>query len=157
GSVTFQDGTAVLQTIPLDRTGTATFTAATLSPGTHAITAVYNGDGNFSPRMSAILSQSATASSNEAYVTALYQDVLERPPDAPHFAIWVQLLNTGTLRATVAFDFVTSAENYGREVDTFYWTFLKRSADAPGRAAWVSALINGMSEGAVAVAFLTSA
>src|SRR5207244_5421008 len=47
GSVTFKDGEKLIATMPLDGTGTATLTTATLGPGRHAITAVYAGIGGF--------------------------------------------------------------------------------------------------------------
>jgi Bacterial Ig-like domain (group 3)/Beta-propeller repeat len=48
GSVTFMDGAANLQVVPLNASGMASFTTASLGTGTHHITAVYNGDANFS-------------------------------------------------------------------------------------------------------------
>ncbi len=56
GSVGFYDGTTLLGTAALT-SGQATFTLATLSPGTHAITAAYAGDANFASLTSAALSQ----------------------------------------------------------------------------------------------------
>jgi len=47
GSVTFKDGERIIGTMPLDVTGTATLTTATLGPGRHAITAAYAGIGGF--------------------------------------------------------------------------------------------------------------
>jgi hypothetical protein len=47
GSVTFKDGTSVLAARPLDATGLATFATASLTTGSHTITAIYTGDGNF--------------------------------------------------------------------------------------------------------------
>ena len=46
GTVTFEDGTTVLGSAPLDN-GTATFSIATLAVGSHTITADYGGDTNF--------------------------------------------------------------------------------------------------------------
>lgn len=47
GSVTFNDGSNTLSTVPLSSNGTATFTTSTLAVNSHSITAVYSGDGNF--------------------------------------------------------------------------------------------------------------
>jgi hypothetical protein len=44
GKVTFEDGTKVLATVPLDATGHASFKATGLSAGRHFITLVYGGD-----------------------------------------------------------------------------------------------------------------
>ena len=43
GTVTFADGTTPLATVPLDGSGHAALTISTLSVGSHAITATYNG------------------------------------------------------------------------------------------------------------------
>ena len=47
GTVTFQDGAAVLGTGILDDSGQATYTTSNLSVGDHAISAVYGGDTSF--------------------------------------------------------------------------------------------------------------
>jgi hypothetical protein len=48
GTITFSDGTSVLGSTILDNTGTVIFTINTLTAGSHAITASYGGDANFS-------------------------------------------------------------------------------------------------------------
>jgi hypothetical protein len=60
GTVTFKDGSTVLGTAPVsvsDGTATATFSTSSLSVGTHVITAIYNGDGNFLGSASSTLTQ----------------------------------------------------------------------------------------------------
>jgi VCBS repeat-containing protein len=47
GTVTFSEGGTTLATEPLGSNGTATFSTSTLAVKSHAITAVYSGDGNF--------------------------------------------------------------------------------------------------------------
>jgi len=56
GTVRFKDGTAVLGTGSLS-SGKATFTKSTLSVGKHSITAVYDGDANFTGSASPVLTQ----------------------------------------------------------------------------------------------------
>jgi hypothetical protein len=56
GSVTFFDGTTALATVPLTG-GSASYTTEALERGSHAITAVYGGDGNFLASTSAALIQ----------------------------------------------------------------------------------------------------
>jgi lipoprotein-anchoring transpeptidase ErfK/SrfK len=46
GTITFQDETNVLATIPLDN-GTARFTSSISSKGTHKISAAYGGAANY--------------------------------------------------------------------------------------------------------------
>jgi hypothetical protein len=103
------------------------------------------------------LSETIRTSPNEAFVTALYRDVLQRAPDGAGFQFWVQQLQAGAARAAVASAFETSVEYRGIEVDQFYKTLLHRPADAAGRALWVNALVGGQSESDVVVTFLTSA
>ncbi|MGP0069832.1 MAG: beta strand repeat-containing protein [Isosphaeraceae bacterium] len=57
GTVTFLDGSTTLGTATLNGSGHATFTTKDFAVGTHAITAVYGGDGNFTASTSAILNQ----------------------------------------------------------------------------------------------------
>jgi hypothetical protein len=47
GTVTFKDGTVVLETVSVGPGGKATLTTSFAVAGGHAITAVYNGDTNF--------------------------------------------------------------------------------------------------------------
>jgi Bacterial Ig-like domain (group 3) len=56
GTVTFMDGSTPLGSSPLNA-GEATLTTATLTGGSHAITAVYNGDSTFATSTSAVLTQ----------------------------------------------------------------------------------------------------
>jgi hypothetical protein len=57
GSVEFYDGSTELGSGTLNGTSTATFTASTLSIGTHSITGIYSGDGNFTTSTSSAVSQ----------------------------------------------------------------------------------------------------
>lgn len=65
GTVTFQDGSAALGSVPLSANGTATFATAGLAFGPHAISAVYSGDtnhaGSSSPAIGEQIVQAATA------------------------------------------------------------------------------------------------
>jgi RHS repeat-associated protein len=90
------------------------------------------------------------------FVTALYQNVLNRVPAVGEVSPWVQLLVAGHSRAEVTQWFWESAEHRGIQVDGFYRTYLGRSADAAGRAGWAGALVAGMSETAVEEGFISS-
>jgi autotransporter-associated beta strand protein len=162
GTVTFLDGSTTLGTVSLDRSGTASLTTTALAVGTHTITASYSGNANFRSVTSSALSQTVlsqppkTRDPNEAFVTALYRDVLQRLPDASGFSFWVQQLKQGMSRAMVALAFETSVEYRGLEVDQFFSSLLHRPADPAGRALWVNALVHGQSEANIVTAFLTS-
>ena len=69
GSITFDDGTTVLGISALSR-GVATFSTTSLGVETHSITAAYNGDGNFFPSTSAVLSQVVNLDSTSTALTA---------------------------------------------------------------------------------------
>jgi Bacterial Ig-like domain (group 3)/FG-GAP-like repeat len=60
GTVTFVDRTTKLGSATVSASGVATFSIATLTAGTHSITAVYSGDSNFNPQTSVALSQVVT-------------------------------------------------------------------------------------------------
>jgi len=57
GTVTFLDGAATLGSSSVNGSGVATFSTATLSVGTHSITAAYGGSANFNGSTSPVLSQ----------------------------------------------------------------------------------------------------
>jgi hypothetical protein len=56
GTITFKTGNNLLGTVPLSG-GSATFTTAGLSVGTHRITTFYSGDANFNPNSAAAITQ----------------------------------------------------------------------------------------------------
>jgi hypothetical protein len=69
GSVTFQDGSTVLGTVPLSN-GTAALAVSNLSAGTHVITATYSGDSSF-----------------QSSVSSLLQTVNPAPPPSPYYTL----------------------------------------------------------------------
>jgi protocatechuate 3,4-dioxygenase beta subunit len=90
------------------------------------------------------------------FLTAVYQQLLNRRPDINGLYDWALLLQEGVPRQQVVSSIWASAEHRSREVDQFYAHFLGRPADAAGRAAWVDTLLSGASENDVIRAFLTS-
>jgi hypothetical protein len=72
GTVVFKDTATVLGTVTLDGTGKATLTTSALALGTHAITATYSGDANFSTSTSEALSQS-TPNAGACSVPSFYE------------------------------------------------------------------------------------
>jgi len=70
GSVTFMDGSTTLGTGTLNGTGTASFTTSALAIGSHAITAVYGGDGNFTTSNSNAASQIVNQASTTTTLAA---------------------------------------------------------------------------------------
>ena len=81
GTVTFLDGTTTLGTGTLNAGGVASLTTSALTFGTHPISAVYAGDGNFAGSTSYSAFNEAitlTHAQNMAYVTQIYHDILNR-------------------------------------------------------------------------------
>jgi hypothetical protein len=75
----------------------------------------------------------APATPNQAFVAELYENVLEREPDASGLAFWSSVLDQGTMtRQQVALDILQSGESQSRLVQDFYAGLLNRSPDAAG-------------------------
>ena len=68
GTVTFREGSTVLATVPLSGS-TAKLALKSFAPGTHEITATYNGDLNYEPSEAGI-TQTVTAASTELNLTS---------------------------------------------------------------------------------------
>jgi PKD repeat protein len=91
------------------------------------------------------------------WITALYQQVLNRTPSAAEVATWSQGLQNGTARALVATAFVTSAEAHALEVTSVFQHLLARTPDSGGLAAWVAAVGRGMTPSQMLALIATSA
>jgi len=68
---------------------------------------------------------------NTGYVTALYRDLLGRATDAGA-STWINMLNSGTSRYTVALEIDTSPESRQDTVQYYYLVLLNRGADPTG-------------------------
>ncbi|WBP85190.1 Ig-like domain repeat protein [Kitasatospora cathayae] len=116
GTVSFFDGVTLLGTGTLVA-GVATFTASTLSVGSHALTAVYGGDTAFSGSTSPVDTQTVNAADTTTVLisvpdpsvfgepkvlTATVTSVAGVPTGTVSFFDGVTLLGTGTLVAGVA-------------------------------------------------------
>jgi hypothetical protein len=71
GTVTFMDGNVTLGTVAVSASGTATLTARFTTTGSHTITAVYNGDGNFTGSSQKITEQVSAPAALAPSTTAL--------------------------------------------------------------------------------------
>jgi hypothetical protein len=98
----------------------------------------------------------ASGPPKQAFVQALYRNLLGRAADAAGPASWTASLQAGATRLQVVQGVWASAEHRGREVDQLYAAYLRRAADPTGRAFWMNALQGGLSEAEVATALMTS-
>ena len=72
---------------------------------------------------------------DQAWITALYRDLLGRAPDPDGFVFWQKIAKT-TSRASIAIGFYQSPENLLLRTDRLYVRFLGRHADPTGLAGW---------------------
>ncbi len=93
---------------------------------------------------------------NDAFLTALYQDVLGRAIDSKGQAFFTGELNGGTSREEVAFSVLTGQEAYQDAVDGYYLEFLNRPADPDGLDYFVKQLEAGVSDQEVIASLLSS-
>ena len=117
--------------------------------------------------------QAAILGSNEFYahaggtvagfVTGLYQDLLDRNPDAGGLAFWSSVVISGAAtRSAVAAAILGSAEAKATEVAEWYQTDLGRTTpisvlkNDPGVLSWVQRLNSGASPESVEAAILSS-
>jgi hypothetical protein len=89
--------------------------------------------------------QNANAS-DTAYITALYQDILGRAPEAAGLAFWQSQLQTGSSennrspRQNVALGILTSDEARLIVINHYYNTLLHRGPDPAGQQFWLGQL-----------------
>ena len=116
------------------------------------------------------------STSNEAFVTLLYNNVLGRSPDSGGFTYWTTLLNSGSMsREQVVLNFSESLEHinstqegqlgysyaaitadYGDQVYRLYKATLDREPDSGGYEHWTNSLGEGTSYNNVASGFVNS-
>ncbi len=89
GTVSFYDGDTLLDTETLNNVSTASFTTADLALGSHTITAVYSGDGNFASSTSTALTETITSGLDSS-------TTLVSSADSPVFASSVTFTATVT-------------------------------------------------------------
>jgi hypothetical protein len=108
GTVTFLDGGSPLDTVAVNASGLATFSTASLSPGSHSITAIYNGSSFFEGAGSAATSESVARGS--AHVILVAHPVLKKKKPVS-FNLTAEITPSATGGAapsgTVIFELVT--------------------------------------------------
>ncbi len=80
---------------------------------------------------------------NESFVTALYQDLLERSPDADGLSFWSGKLDRGEASpGGVAAGFYASIESRRSRVSALYQRILLRGPDSEGHEYWAGRLLS---------------
>ncbi|HLJ95590.1 MAG TPA: DUF4214 domain-containing protein, partial [Gemmataceae bacterium] len=98
-----------------------------------------------------------SGSTDQAWIDALYHDLLNRSPDAAGDAAWLHALAVGNSRSSIALGFADSVEHESDVVSAAYQRYLGRTPGAAEVAGWISNLQHGMADEQVVAAFVASA
>lgn len=129
GTVTFKDGATTLNTVNLVA-GLATFTSSSLTPGSHSLMAIYNGDANFTGSNGSVTQSVGTIGTSTALAstpnpsfagqavtftaTVTKSGGSGTPTGTVTFKDGGSTLGAGTLNGASAASFTTSALSTGR-------------------------------------------
>jgi hypothetical protein len=94
-------------------------------------------------KMGEIRTKADNRGMSEAFVKALYQDMMQRGADAGGLRGWTDALVSGWNRRQVAAGFAKSTEYRRLVITQAYERVLGRKPDAGGLATWMAALSNG--------------
>lgn len=92
-----------------------------------------------------------------AWVTGMYQNLLDRSPDAQGLQYWTARLQAGESHDAVALGFAASPEREARVVNDEYRALLGRPASQTETATWVNQLVSGVRRDALVAALIGSA
>jgi sugar lactone lactonase YvrE len=81
---------------------------------------------------------------NDGFLTAVYQDVLNRSPDPTGAQSWGLALAGGSTRETVVQAILASLESDADQVQSLFREFLRRAADSGGLNSFTTALQQGV-------------
>jgi uncharacterized repeat protein (TIGR01451 family) len=98
-----------------------------------------------------------SATPNQLYVQAVYQDLLGRAVDAGALAFWAGQLDQGLSRAAFVNAIDHSPEYFATLVQPLYQQYLGRVADPAGLTWWAAQLAAGMSDAQLQAGFIGSA
>ncbi|HET6880071.1 MAG TPA: TIGR03118 family protein [Pirellulales bacterium] len=93
---------------------------------------------------------------DKAWVDAMYQDLLGRPPDPSGEGYWLQQLANGTSRAAVAYGFAASQERESQRITDDYMHYLGRQPDSQGVSYWLAQFANGVTNEDLITGFVAS-
>jgi large repetitive protein len=110
GSIKFMDGAAVLGTSPVNAGGVATFATSTLTFGTHAITAVYQGDVDHAVSTSSVLNEQIVQAAAASLSSSLNPSIF-----GANVVFTVKVMGVGSLIPTGTVIFKDGAATLGME------------------------------------------
>jgi hypothetical protein len=91
-------------------------------------------------------------SANAAWVTTLYERLLNREPEQQGLDFWTGKLDSGDMtRQQVVLGFETSPEAYGNDVTSFYQQYLNRAPSQSELQTYVGQLENGATQADIQV------
>jgi uncharacterized protein GlcG (DUF336 family) len=134
---------------PADAGGLATYVGFLQSGGTiEQVGAAIAGSAEYF--------QTRGGGTNDGFLNALYQDVLQRSVDPSGRATYDQLLVAGTTPQQVATILYSSSEYQQDLVEALYQRYLNRAADPTGLSAFTGLLASGWTDNQVAAALISS-
>ncbi len=144
--LTFDAGTGILSGAPTNLLAGAYYLTFTASDGT----------GNVITQNFTLVIQQPIIPPIEAYITAVYYDLLGRPPETTGLSYWNGQLNSGVARAAFVNVLDHSPEYFGTIIEPAYLQFLGRPADPNGLAYWTSRMSGGLSDELLEAGFIGS-
>jgi Domain of unknown function (DUF4214) len=93
---------------------------------------------------------------DQAWIDALYLDVLGRAADATGEAAWLNVLASGSSRFRIAYGFAASVEHESIVIAGDYQRILGRAASPSEIAGWVGNMQEGVSDEQLVAAFVSS-
>jgi hypothetical protein len=134
-----QDGIDLGASAVTVENGIATFRGLTLRrPGYFLLRISASGASDV------VVAVEAVSNASQRYVVAVYYDLLGRHPDTGGLNYWVDQLQSGIDRQSVANNLASSDEFFATVVRPAYRKFLGREADEEGLAYWTEQLQTGL-------------
>ena len=93
---------------------------------------------------------------DQAWVTALYNNILGRDPDQQGLGYWTTVIQTHT-KQSVVLGFVTSGEYRTTLINGWFQLYLGRTLDAAGQQFWLNQMQGGVGQDQIQIGIIGSA
>jgi hypothetical protein len=139
-------------------TGVLTGIPSGLKIGAYYLTVTASdGSGNTATQhFTLVIQQPTKPSALESYVSAVYYNLLGRPPESGGITYWAGQLNNGLTRQAFISFIDHGPEYYATIIRPAYSRFLGRQADAEGLTYWTNQLSAGLRDELLEAAFIGS-